>query len=194
MTKSIEFYYDFVSPYSFLAHKRIREIEKRESINFIYKPILLGGLHNLGGITAPAFIDSKKKFMIQDCEMIAKKFNINFKFNDKFPINTLNIMRGILIINKELKNKYIDLFFDAYWLLNIDLSDEKNFQNILEKIQININNFFSDIKKQETKDLLKNLTKEAFDKEIFGAPTFIVNNKLFWGQDRLDYAIDELLN
>ena len=194
MTKSIEFYYDFVSPYSFLAHKRIREIEKRESINFIYKPILLGGLHNLRGITAPAFIDSKKKFMIQDCEMIAKKFNINFKFNDKFPINTLNIMRGILIINKELKNKYIDLFFDAYWLLNIDLSDEKNFQNILEKIQININNFFNDIKKQKTKDLLKNLTKEAFDKEIFGAPTFIVNNKLFWGQDRLDYAIDELLN
>ena len=61
MTKSIEFYYDFVSPYSFLAHKRIRKIEKRESINFIYKPILLGALHNLGGITAPAFIDSKKK-------------------------------------------------------------------------------------------------------------------------------------
>ncbi len=194
MTKFVEFYYDFVSPYSFLAHKRIRKIEKRESINFIYKPILLGALHNLGGITAPAFIDSKKKFIIQDCEMVAKKFNINFKFNDKFPINTLNLMRGILIINKELKNKYIDLFFDAYWLLNIDLSDEKNFRNILEKIQININNFFSDIKKQETKDLLKNLTKEAFDKEIFGAPTFIVNNKLFWGQDRLDYAIEELLN
>ena len=194
MTKFVEFYYDFVSPYSFLAHKRIRKIEKRESINFIYKPILLGALHNLGGITAPAFIDSKKKFIIQDCEMVAKKFNINFKFNDKFPINTLNLMRGILIINKELKNKYIDLFFDAYWLLNIDLSDEKNFRNILEKIQININNFFSDIKKQETKDLLKNLTKKAFDKEIFGAPTFIVNNKLFWGQDRLDYAIDELLN
>ncbi len=194
MTKFVEFYYDFVSPYSFLAHKRIRKIEKRESINFIYKPILLGALHNLGGITAPAFIDSKKKFIIQDCEMVAKKFNINFKFNDKFPINTLNLMRGILIINKELKNKYIDLFFDAYWLLNIDLSDEKNFRNILEKIQININNFFSDVKKPETKDLLKNLTKEAFDKEIFGAPTFIVNNKLFWGQDRLDYAIDELLN
>ena len=126
--------------------------------------------------------------------MVAKKFNINFKFNDKFPINTLNLMRGILIINKELKNKYIDLFFDAYWLLNIDLSDEKNFRNILEKIQININNFFSDIKKQETKDLLKNLTKEAFDNKIFGAPTFIVNNKLFWGQDRLDYVLDEIKN
>ena len=126
--------------------------------------------------------------------MIANKFNINFKFNDKFPINSLNLMRGVLVINKELKNKYIDLFFDAYWSFNIDLSDQKNIKNILQKIQINVNNFFNDIKKQETKDLLKKLTKEVFDKEIFGAPTFIVNNKLFWGQDRLDYAIDEFLN
>ena len=163
MIKSIEFYYDFTSPYSFIAHKRIREMEKKESINFIYKPILLGGLHKLAGITAPAFIKAKKKFIFQDCQMIANKFNINFKFNDKFPINSLNLMRGVLVINKELKNKYIDHFFD-------------------------------DIKKQETKDLLKKLTKEVFDKEIFGAPTFIVNNKLFWGQDRLDYAIDEFLN
>ena len=189
MIKSIEFYYDFTSPYSFIAHKRIREMEKKESINFIYKPILLGGLHKLAGITAPAFIKSKKKFIFQDCQMIANKFNINFKFNDKFPINSLNLMRGVLVINKELKNKYIDHFFDAYWSFNIDLSDQKNIKNILQKIQINVNNFFNDIKKQETKDLLKKLTKE-----IFGAPTFIVNNKLFWGQDRLDYAIDEFLN
>ena len=194
MINSIEFYYDFTSPYSFLAHKRIREIEKKEKINFIYKPILLGGLHNLTGITAPVFIKSKKKFIQQDCQMIANKFNINFKFNNKFPINSLNLMRGVLVINKELNNKYIDHFFDSYWSFNIDLSEQKNIKNILEKIQINANNFFNDIKKQETKDLLKNLTKEAFDKEIFGAPTFIVNNKLFWGQDRLGYAINEFLN
>ena len=194
MIKSIEFYYDFTSPYSFIAHKRIMEIEKKDNISFIYKPILLGGLHNLAGITAPAFINSKKKYIYQDCTMVAKKFNINFKFNDKFPINSLNLMRGVLVINKELRSKYIDLFFEAYWSSNIDLSDENNIKNILSKIRININNFFNDIKKQETKDLLKKLTNEAFDKEIFGAPAFIVNNKLFWGQDRLDYAIDEFLN
>ena len=101
-------------------------------------------------------------------------------------------MRGVLIANKELKNEYINFFFDAYWSFNIDLSDEKNVINILEKIQINVDNFFNDIKKQETKDILKNLTKEAFNKKIFGAPTFMVNNKLFWGQDRLDYALDEM--
>ena len=54
MTKVIDFYFDFISPYSFLAHKRIVKIQKNENIKFSYKPILLGGLHNLAGITAPA--------------------------------------------------------------------------------------------------------------------------------------------
>ena len=65
MIKSIEFYYDFTSPYSFIAHKRIREMEKKESINFIYKPILLGRLHKLAGITAPAFIKLKKNLFFK---------------------------------------------------------------------------------------------------------------------------------
>ena len=81
MTKSIDFYFDFISPYSFLAHKRICKIENEEKIKFIYKPILLGGLHNLIGITAPAFINPKAKFMVRDCKMVAKKFDIKFKFN-----------------------------------------------------------------------------------------------------------------
>ena len=81
MSKSIDFYFDFISPYSFLAHKRIKKIEKTENIKFTYKPILLGGLHNLIGITAPAFINSKAKFMFRDCKMVSRKFNIKFKFN-----------------------------------------------------------------------------------------------------------------
>ena len=87
MNSHIDFYYDFVSPYTYLAHKRIKKIEKFEKIKFIYKPILLGGLHNLRKITPAAFIEAKKKFTINDCQLIAKKFNIKFKFNEKFPIN-----------------------------------------------------------------------------------------------------------
>ena len=78
MTKPIEFYFDFVSPYSYLAHKQIRIIKKNENIKINYKPIFLGGLHKLIGITAPAFINSKAKFMIRDCKMVSKKLNIKF--------------------------------------------------------------------------------------------------------------------
>ena len=194
MNKSIEFYFDFISPYTYLAHKRILEIEKLEKIKFIYKPILLGGLHNLRKITPAAFIQAKKKFTIYDCQMVANKFNIKFKFNENFPINSLNIMRGILVIDENKVKKYIEKFFEAYWELNLDLSVKKIVAEILEKLDINSEDFFNKINDQKIKDLLKKLTQDAFDKKIFGAPSFVVNKKLFWGQDRLDYALDEYNN
>jgi len=194
MSKSIEFYFDFISPYTYLAHRRILEIEKSEKIKFIYKPILLGGLHNLRKITPAAFIEAKKKFTIYDCHMVAKKFNIKFKFNDNFPINSLNLMRGILLLEESKVRKYIEKFFEAYWELNLNLSNKEITEKILVELGIDSEQFFKKINDQKIKNLLKKLTQDAFDKEIFGAPTFIVNNKLFWGQDRLSYALEEYKN
>ena len=191
MTNSVEFYFDFISPYSFLAYKKLKSLNKNNQINIIYKPILLGGLHKLGNITAPAFNERKMKNMKNDCELVARKNIIEFKWNDKFPINSLNLMRGYLSINKKLKKKFFDLCFDAYWKDNIDLSDIKKLESILEVCSINKENFFKEIQELKIKDELKQLTEQAFKKNIFGAPTFVVNNKIFWGQDRLGYALDE---
>ena len=188
MIKLIDFYFDFISPYSYLAHKKLIRLN---NINVNYKPILLGGLHKLGGITAPAFNERKMKNMKKDCELIAKKNNIEFKWNNKFPINSLSLMRGYLVINDKLKKKYFDNCFDAYWKDNIDISNEENLSKILEKCKVDINFFNESINQQKIKDELKKLTNNAFEMDIFGAPTFIVNKKLFWGQDRLDYALDE---
>ena len=66
------------------------------------------------------------------------------------------------------------------------------FSKLLKILEIDNEFFFDKIKQQSTKDELKELTNNAFDKEVFGAPTFIVNNKIFWGQDRLEYALEEL--
>ena len=111
MIKCVDFYFDFISPYTYLAHKRIIKIEKLEKIKFNYKPILLGGLHNLNKIIPAAHIESKKKFTINDCQLIAKKFNIKFKFNDKFPINSLDLMRGVLVVDEIKKKKIYRKFF-----------------------------------------------------------------------------------
>jgi len=191
MTKSIDFYFDFISPYSFLAYKKLKSLNKNDEIVINYKPILLGGLHKLGDITAPAFNERKMKNMKNDCELVAKKNNIEFKWNDKFPVNSINLMRGYLIINKDLKEKFFDLCFDSYWKNNIDLSNKENLKNVLDNCSMNKDLFFKEIQEQKIKDELKQLTTSAFKKDIFGAPTFVVNNKIFWGQDRLDYALDE---
>ena len=190
MTKKIDFYFDFVSPYTYLAHKKIINLNQRNS--FIYKPILLGGLHNLGGITAPAFNERKMKNMREDCILIAKKNEIPFIWNEKFPINSLYLMRGYLCVEEEKKDKFIDNCFDAYWRNNLDISEEKILKQILTNCKIDENLFKQNIKDQKIKDELKNLTSHAFDNNVFGAPTFVINDKLFWGQDRLDYALDEL--
>ena len=91
MTKSIDFYFDFISPYSYLALKKIK-VFKKKGINFNYKPILLGGLHNLQGLTAPAFNKPKLNHMIQDCILCAEKDGFNFVWNSNFPINSLSLI------------------------------------------------------------------------------------------------------
>ena len=191
MTKSIDFYFDFISPYSYLGYKKLILLNENNQININYKPILLGGLHNLGGITAPAFNERKMKNMKNDCELIAKKNDIEFKWNTKFPINSLYLMRGYLIIKDDLKKKYFDVCFEAYWKDNIDIENEKNVDSILEVVGQDKIKFIDGIKDTKTKEELKKVTSDAFKKDIFGAPTFVVNNKIFWGQDRLNYAIDE---
>ena len=189
MSNHIDFYFDIISPYAYIAYKKILKIN---NVNFKLKPILLGGLHNLAGITAPAFNKYKMKNMQNDCELVAKKNNISFKWNSKFPINSLNIMRGYLCVKDNKKGEYLNNFFEAYWKEDLDLSNEENIKILLKKLKINENDFFNSINNQDIKDKLKQLTQEAFEKEVFGAPTFIVNNKIFWGQDRLEYALDEI--
>ena len=189
MNDHIDFYFDIISPYAYIAYKKILKIK---DINFKLKPILLGGLHNLAGITAPAFNKYKMKNMQNDCELVAKKNNISFKWNSKFPINSLNIMRGYLCVKDNKKEEYLNNFFEAYWKEDLDLSNEENIKILLKKLKIDEHDFFNLIKNQDTKNKLKQFTQEAFKKEVFGAPTFIVNNKIFWGQDRLEYALDEI--
>ena len=129
--------------------------------------------------------------MISDCDLIAKKNKSNFIWNFGFPINSLNIMRGYLFTNVENRDLYLDVMFDAYWKNNFDISNEEIIKTLLKKCKIESTSFFDGIKKPTIKDELKSVTQKAHDKNIFGAPTFHINNKIFWGQDRLEFALEE---
>ena len=192
MNNHVDFYFDIISPYSFIAHKKIQKINQNKKVNFNYKPVFLGGLHKLAEIDAPAFNKNKIKILQGDCELVAEKNNIPFIWNSKFPINSLYFMRGYLYVDDNHKNDYLDTFFDAYWKDNLNLSSEIEVNKILKLLNIDDKKFFDGINNQIIKDKLKELTGNAFKKELFGVPTFVANNKIFWGQDRLEYAIEEL--
>ena len=192
MIKSFEFYFDFVSPYSFLAHKQISKLEKKNSVKIKYKPILLGALHNLHGIKAPAFIPAKAKHMIRDCKLIAEKNKIKFKFNSYFPIRSLNLMRGVFVAEEDnYKSYYIDSIFNAIWQDGLNMNDENIIQKILKNLNVNPKTFLLRSASSSIKETLRKRTNEAYEKGIFGAPSFVANNKIFWGQDRLEFALNE---
>ena len=192
MIKSFDFYFDFVSPYSFLAHKQIRKIEKKEGFKIRYKPILVGGLHNLHGIKAPAFIPAKAKHMIRDCKLIAAKNGVKFKFNSYFPIRSLNLMRGVFVAEEDnIKSNYIDCIFNTIWQDGLNMNDQVIVEKVLKNLNVNPKTFILRSSSSLIKDSLRKKTNDAYEKGIFGAPTFVVNNKIFWGQDRIEFALAE---
>ena len=192
MIKPFDFYFDFVSPYSFLAHKEIRKIENKTGIKIRYRPVLLGGLHNLHGIKAPAFIPAKAKHMVRDCKLIAERNNVKFKFNTYFPIKTLNLMRGVLVAEEDnIKDYFINNIFNTIWQDGLNMNDEIIIQKVLQNLNVNPKTFTLRSSSSSIKDSLRKKTNEAYEKGIFGAPTFVSNNKIFWGQDRIEFALKE---
>ena len=192
MIKSFEFYFDFGSPYTFLAHKEIRKIEKENSIKIKYMPILLGGLLKSVGVKPNADIPIKAKYMIKDCKLWADKKNIVFKFNNYFPIVTLNLMRCVLVAEKnDFAHNFVNKVFDAIWEDGLNLNDNIIVEKLLKNIGINPKTFLMESVDNKIKDELKKRTDEAYKKGIFGSPSFVVNNKIFWGQDRLEFVVNE---
>ena len=192
MIKSFDFCFDFASPYTFLAHKEVRKIEKENSIEMRYIPILLGGLLKSLGIKTNADIPIKVEYMIKDCKLWAKKYDIIFKFNNYFPINALNLMICVLVGEKKnFAKHFIDKVFDAIWKDGLNLNDNIIVEKLLTNLDINPKTFLIEALDPKIKDELKKRTDDAYKKGIFGAPSFIINNKIFWGQDRLEFVLNE---
>ena len=193
MTKQIEFYFDFSSPYAYLGFKEIKNLEKKHQLKIKYMPIFLGGLHKSAGVTPAAFISLKAKYMIRDTKLVSEKKNIRFTFNTYFPIKTVDFMRGVIIAEEDNFEKvFVEKIFNAIWKDGLNMNDETVINKVLKNMELNPKTFFLRAKDNKIKEKLKKLTNDALKKGIFAAPTFFINKKMFWGQDRLTYAIDEI--
>jgi 2-hydroxychromene-2-carboxylate isomerase len=146
----------------------------------------------LHGIKAPAFIPAKAKHMVRDCKLVAERKKIKFKFNSYFPIKSLNLMRGVLVAEEDnYKSYYIDGMFNSIWQDGLNMNDESIIEKVLKNLNVNPKTFLLRSTSSSIKDSLKKKTNEAYEKGVFGAPSFISNNKVFWGQDRIEFALNE---
>ena len=101
-------------------------------------------------------------------------------------------MRGVLVAEEDnIKNYYIDNIFNTIWQDGLNMNDEIIIQKVLKNLNINSKTFALRSSSSLIKDTLRKRTADAFEKGIFGAPTFVANNKIFWGQDRIEFALKE---
>ena len=101
-------------------------------------------------------------------------------------------MRGVFVAEEDnIKSYYIDIIFNTIWQDGLNMNDQVIVEKVLKNLNVNPKTFFLRSASSLIKDSLRKKTNDAFEKGIFGAPTFVVNNKIFWGQDRIEFALKE---
>ncbi|WP_431274054.1 2-hydroxychromene-2-carboxylate isomerase [Variovorax ureilyticus] len=195
MTKSVEFYFDFGSPASYLAATQLPRLCAEAGAELVWKPMLLGGVFQATGNHSPATIRAKGPYMMQDLARFARRYGVPFSFNPHFPVNTLLLMRGatgMQMHEPERFAAYVDAMYRAMWALPRNLNDPATVEAVLQEAGFDAAKMLGLANAQDVKDRLKAVTQEAVERGVFGAPTMFVGQQMFWGQDRLDFVREAL--
>src|SRR5882672_5449375 len=175
MATSVDWYFDFVSPYSYIALHRLREI----SIPITYKPVLFAGLLNHFGQKGPAEIPAKRRWTYRFCTWWAKELGVPFRFPAAHPFNPLPHLRLALACGS--KPDAVKRIFEWIWMSGENASDPGRFLDLCSELDVKTE------KLAEMKDPLRKSTEEAAALGVFGVPTFVMDGEVFWGADSLDF-------
>ena len=193
MTKTVEFWFDYGSPTAYLAHWRLKDVAGRVGAAIDLRPMLLGAVFQATGNRTPMEIEAKGKWMEWDMKNFAERYGIPFEMNPYFIINTLPLMRGALVAERQGElERYSDAMFDAVWRDGRNMGDADVIGATLAENGFEAAVYFAEVQEQEIKDGLRHRVEHAVAKGVFGAPTFFVGDKMWFGQDRLDWVEAEL--
>lgn len=191
MTKTVEFYFDLGSPATYLAYTQLPKICAQTGSELIYIPMLLGGVFKATGNASPAMIPAKGRYMFEDLDRYAKRYDVPLTFNPHFPINTLMLMRavtGIQLHHPERFQAFIDCLFHALWVEGRSLDEPETVAAVLTEQGFDPQNVLALANDESVKAVLKENTETAVKRGVFGAPSMFVGQQLFFGQDRLDFV------
>ena len=189
MARTLEFYFDYGSPYSYLADTQVEAIAQRAGAMLVRKPMLLGGVFKATGNHSPAELPQKSAWSAFDMPMWAHHYGVPFQRNPFFPVNTLALMRGAAAAQIDGSfERYHPAVFKAMWVEGRNLNDMKEVAAVLSAAGLDAAKFGARIQDQDVKDRLKTTTEEAVARGVFGAPTCFVDKMMFFGNDRLPFV------
>lgn len=186
--KSVDFYYDYGSPTAYLAWTQLARICAERGAQLNYKPFLLGAVFKATGNSSPVTIPAKAKFMFADLQRWAAHWGVPLQFNPNFPINSIELMRAATAVRMHQPQRLEDFnraLFTAMWVQAKNLSQPAVVAEVLLAAGLDPAAIAAQAASEEVKAALRTTAEEAIARGAFGAPTFIVGQELYWGQDRL---------
>ena len=197
--KKVEFFFDCSSPWTYLAFHKFQSIIKEVNVDIYWKPILVGGVFNK--VNQDVYNNRlnpnplKFKYSRKDLQDWANYYKISINWPKIFPLNAVNVMRAVIV--SETFDKLIPfslLCFENYWSKGIDISDLNILSELAESIDIDKEIFQEEIKKQNTKDLLRSNTDELINRGGFGSPTIFINgDDMYFGNDRMELVRNKII-
>ena len=194
MAKQLEFFFDYGSPFSYLANIQLPGFAKRNDAAVLYRPILLGAVLKATGNSSPMTVPAKARYFAEELRRWAARYGVAFRLNPHpFIGNTLPLMRGAVAAQKlGVFSAYHDTIYRAVWAEGLDLGDKAVLSDVLQRSGVNFAELIAASESQDVKDSLRRNTEDAVARGVFGAPTFFVGNEMFWGNDRFDFVEEAL--
>lgn len=185
---TITFWFDFTSPYSYLAAYRLQHEAPFDAADIDWQPVFLGGLFKEVGNVPPATVPGKGAYMLADLNRLARHYAIPFRFPSNFPINSLLALRGAMALKRADAPQlaaYCDALFRAYWVEDRNISEPDVWAEVVSEMGLDADDLRRQASDEENKEAVKANTRRAADQEMFGVPTFVLNGEMYWGVDRM---------
>jgi 2-hydroxychromene-2-carboxylate isomerase len=180
IVRSATWYFDFVSPYSYIALHRLKELPG--DLRLVYRPVLFAGLLNHWGQKGPAEVPAKRRWTYRWCTWWASQLAIPLRFPALHPFNPLHHLR--LAVATRADPTAIQRIFDELWTTGLDAGDPARFSRLCAALEVDATQLGS----AEVKDELRRNTDEAAAAGVFGVPTLVIDGEVFWGADAIDFA------
>ncbi len=187
--RPIEFYFEFASPYGYLASTQIDDIGARYGREVLWKPIMLGAALKITGSRPLAEIPLKREYFVRDIQRFARLLDVPLKLPPVMPMNSLAASRAYWWLHEKnacTAKKFARRLFRAHWGEGRDMSKPEQVAEVAAELGIDRGELIAAVQDPRIKQKLREETEKSIERGVFGSPFVIVDDEPFWGADRLD--------
>ncbi len=184
---TITFYLDFISPYTWLALMQSKDFAEEHGIRWDLRPIVYAALLDAHGLVGPAETKAKRRYTFHDITRLAQAHGLKFAGPPSHPFRSLEALRTLFLFREDPQALELAIrLSNACWGEGRDLTDLGVLRSVTDEVGLDATDLEERVSTPETKHGLRALTEDAIARGVFGVPTFLHGEEMFWGHDRLD--------